>query len=169
MPLINLGNIKNEFLQKNLSENSWERRESNPGLLGEKRKRYLCAMLPLWCICSFSDVRCIVQHKKGHDAYEFLFLHFFIPNHAYCVTETGTWLTRPDPRPKIESTLNWVPDRQVELYCTGLLPMSSTTLCYLYLLGPFLSWFAQLPLNRISLTVLFVPRLYLFKPFKKHC
>ena len=24
----------------------WERRESNPGLLDEKRERYLCAMLP---------------------------------------------------------------------------------------------------------------------------
>ena len=34
----------------------------------------------------------------------------------------GTWLKRPDPRSHIESTLYWVPDWQVELYCTGLLP-----------------------------------------------
>ena len=42
MPSINLGKIKNEFLQKN----SWERQELNPELLGEKREPYLCAMPP---------------------------------------------------------------------------------------------------------------------------
>ena len=31
---------------KNPTFKVWERRDSNPGLLGEKRKRYLCAMLP---------------------------------------------------------------------------------------------------------------------------
>ena len=46
MPSINLSNIKDELLQKNLLENYWECRESNPGLLGEKRQCYLCAMPP---------------------------------------------------------------------------------------------------------------------------
>ena len=33
--------------QKNQEKNSWERRESNPGLLGEEQECYLCAMQPL--------------------------------------------------------------------------------------------------------------------------
>ena len=69
--------------------------------------------------------------------------HFLIiPNTIIASTRQGNWLTRPAALPLIESTLYWVPDLQVELYCTGLLPMSSTTLCYLYLLSPFLIWFA---------------------------
>ena len=43
MPSISLGNRK--FIQEFLPKN-WERRESNPGQLGEKRKRYLWAILP---------------------------------------------------------------------------------------------------------------------------
>ena len=35
MPSINLSNVK---------KNSWERLESNPGLVGEKHEHYLCAM-----------------------------------------------------------------------------------------------------------------------------
>ena len=32
--------------QQHREKNSWERRESNSGLLGEKQERYLCAMQP---------------------------------------------------------------------------------------------------------------------------
>ena len=32
--------------QQHREKNSWERRESNPGLLGEKQVCYLCAMQP---------------------------------------------------------------------------------------------------------------------------
>ena len=35
--------IKSQQHQE-IPKKSWERRESNPGQLGEKRKRYLCAM-----------------------------------------------------------------------------------------------------------------------------
>ena len=34
------------FFRKICQKKSWERQESNPGLLGVKRKCYLCAMLP---------------------------------------------------------------------------------------------------------------------------
>ena len=43
----------------------------------------------------------------------------------------GTWLTRLDPWPEIEGTLYWVSDWQVELYYSGLLPMSSINPCQL--------------------------------------
>ena len=57
----------------------------------------------------------------------------------------GTWLTRPDPWPQIESTLCWVPDWQVELCCTEArlwvpqLCVSSIKPFYRLGLAPFLS------------------------------
>ena len=58
MRLINVGNIKNEFLQiqfarkKLCQKKVWECQESNPRLLGEKRECYLYAMPPLiYCFC----------------------------------------------------------------------------------------------------------------------
>ena len=46
VPSINLGNIKNEFLQKNMSEKFLGMPRIISGLLGERREHYLCALLP---------------------------------------------------------------------------------------------------------------------------
>ena len=37
-------------------------------------------------------------------------LFFITSTTPIALPRQGTWLTTPDPRPQIESTLNWVPD-----------------------------------------------------------
>ena len=51
MPLINLGNIKNKSSEILLSEKFLGTPRIEPGLPGEKPKRYLCAMPPLLLEC----------------------------------------------------------------------------------------------------------------------
>ena len=44
---------------KNPTDKVWERRDSNPGLLGEKCERYLCAMLPP---SSYQEMKETIRH-----------------------------------------------------------------------------------------------------------
>ena len=49
-----LSSAVNKSLRLRSSKFFWERRELSPGLLGEKRKRYLCAMQPPNCFNHFT-------------------------------------------------------------------------------------------------------------------
>ena len=55
----------------------------------------------------------------------------FFPTTPSVSPRQGAKLTRPDPWPQKEGTLHRVPVIQVEPSCTGLMPVSSTTLCQL--------------------------------------
>ena len=77
--------------------------------------------------------------KVGWVLFWSLKIFFFLtPTTPIALQRPGTCLTRPDPRPQMESTINWVPDWQVELYCTGHEFHNSV----LALLSPFLGWVA---------------------------
>ena len=69
--------------------------------------------------------------KLKHLTVRQLPLKFFPPTTPSASPRQGTMLTRPDSRPQIVGTLHWVPVKQVEQSCTGLMPVSSKTLCQL--------------------------------------